>query len=421
MTAPRDSSEAFEKGSPSSADWPYDAFVSYRRSDGRSFTRWLRAVLEGYRLPKSFRASDKRLRLYLDTAFERPVDFWKDNIEPSLSRSRFLLVVITKSVFQARADGSPNWVVQEIRHFTRLPQGGNVVAITLSGEPNGPLPANLRDRFPRLHVIDMRRFRPGPLAMFTRWRLRDDLIPVIGTLHDIPIEETPRLRQEHERRQRVIAWSVAAISSLLVLVLSAVSTYAFRERNTAREAQRSEKTQREMAEERRLEAERSRDEANRQTVLGAWRSAARQAVLAGHDHADDDQASLLAVEALRLYPQTPDQPKYLVEEALQFFLNASAISHVLATDVNDVRTVDLSPDGNWLAGRRIGKLRPHLESTTARLTSEDRRRTGNVVSPRGGIRSRLCARQQTVGCIRPRWHPDLEFPLAELSSTNSQK
>jgi WD40 repeat protein len=355
MTISRTSSEAFEERPLPSPEWLYDAFVSYRRSDGRIFTKWLRGVLESYRLPKSLKAPHKQLRIYVDTAFERPVDFWKDNIEPSLSRSRFLLVVVTESVFLARPDGSPNWVVREIEYFTDLPQGADVVAIILGGEPDGPLPGNLRDRFPRLHVLDMSRFRPGPWAYLTRWKIRDELIPVIGTLHNIPIEDTPRLRQEHERRQRATAWGVAAISMLLVLVLAVFALYAFHQRNVAIKAERNELMEQQIAEKRRLDAERSRDEAERQTVLGAWHSAARQAVLAGHDHTDDDQAALLAVEAQRLYAHTADQPKYLVEEALQLFVNSPAFSHVLATDVDDVRRVDLSPDGNWLAAGGVEK------------------------------------------------------------------
>ena len=83
-------------------------------------------------------------------------------------------------------------MVREIEHFTQLPQGGNILAVTVDAPPDGPLPARLRERFPRQHVIDMRRFRPGFRAALTRSRLREELIPLVGTLRDIPIEDTPR-------------------------------------------------------------------------------------------------------------------------------------------------------------------------------------------------------------------------------------
>ncbi len=52
----------------------YDAFISYRRSDGTAVARWLRRELEGYRPPRSMRERfGRKLKIYLDTAYERGV------------------------------------------------------------------------------------------------------------------------------------------------------------------------------------------------------------------------------------------------------------------------------------------------------------------------------------------------------------
>ena len=51
-------------------EYLYDAFISYRRSDGTNVATWLRRRLQDYRLPRSLSAK-RKLRVYLDTAFER--------------------------------------------------------------------------------------------------------------------------------------------------------------------------------------------------------------------------------------------------------------------------------------------------------------------------------------------------------------
>jgi len=82
----------------------YDAFISYRRSDGATIARWLRRRLQDYTLPPRIAEGRKRLSVYLDTAFERAnEDFWSNNIEPALKASRYLVVVATPNALQPRA------------------------------------------------------------------------------------------------------------------------------------------------------------------------------------------------------------------------------------------------------------------------------------------------------------------------------
>ena len=134
----------------------FDAFISYRRRDGAVVARWLRSRLERYRLPPGLDAGRKPIKAYLDTAFERATqDFWNQNIEPALRRSRCLVVVVTPSVFEPRADGEPSWVGRGVRVFLSLANGRNVVVVTAAGNPLDRLPESLRAEFPRMDVVDL--------------------------------------------------------------------------------------------------------------------------------------------------------------------------------------------------------------------------------------------------------------------------
>src|SRR5262245_983666 len=104
----------------------YDAFISYRRVDAADLARWLRRKLQDYRLPASLEQERKPLRVYLDTTYEQAnEDFWVNNLQPALRQSRFLIVVISPSVFKQNADQNTNWVEREIELFLSLPQSRN--------------------------------------------------------------------------------------------------------------------------------------------------------------------------------------------------------------------------------------------------------------------------------------------------------
>lgn len=86
-------------------DYLYDAFISYRRSDGTNIATWLRRRLQDYRLPPSLSAQRKKLRVYLDTAFERAnEDFWTHNIEPALKSSCNLIVIASPDTLPSPSD-----------------------------------------------------------------------------------------------------------------------------------------------------------------------------------------------------------------------------------------------------------------------------------------------------------------------------
>lgn len=107
----------------------------------------------------------------------------------------------------------------------------------------------------------------------------------------------------------------------VVLVLSAVTSWALLESRKARQ----------------------------HLILAAWQSAARQPVSDLADHTDDDRSSLLDRQALRLHRQTPDQPRYLVEKALQTAISQTVFTHTFSGHQDPVYSVAFAPDGNCLA------------------------------------------------------------------------
>jgi hypothetical protein len=107
----------------------FDAFISYRRSDGASFARRLRRALREFRPPKSIRGSSAPLGIYLDTMYERATnDFYEGVTRPALVGSRYLIVVATPDA-AGRGSGSPDWMRREIDDFEAGPNAGNVIAV----------------------------------------------------------------------------------------------------------------------------------------------------------------------------------------------------------------------------------------------------------------------------------------------------
>jgi hypothetical protein len=72
------------QGSGAPANFPFDAFISYRRSDGKKAARRLRQKLQRYDIRKRLKhARRKKLNVFLDTVYERGAhDFYERNISP---------------------------------------------------------------------------------------------------------------------------------------------------------------------------------------------------------------------------------------------------------------------------------------------------------------------------------------------------
>src|SRR5262249_39058259 len=156
-------------------------------------------------------------QVYLDTTFERASeDFWTQNIEPALRRSRFLIVVITPSVFSQRPDGERNWVEREIELFLSLPQARNIMVVRAPGSPMDLLPGLLQQKYPRIQIVDLSAFRGHMMLPARRASLNDKILTLIASLYASPDSHMPLLRQEQERRRRQAAARGAAVLGVLV-------------------------------------------------------------------------------------------------------------------------------------------------------------------------------------------------------------
>lgn len=213
----------------------YDAFISYRRSDGSVHAQRLCRKLLDYKLPLELKddVSRQELSIYLDTRYERAdSDFFEDTIKPALRESRHLIVVQTPDALKPRDDGTPNWVEREIDYFCSLPQEGREISIALAkGDFNGPLAGDLRRRFPQIQIVDIRRLgslRPG--------KSHHELLKFVGALYEVPRELMPELRQEEAQRRtaRLRMYLTAAV--LLVAVLSGFLSWALYSRDQTQKA-----------------------------------------------------------------------------------------------------------------------------------------------------------------------------------------
>jgi WD40 repeat protein len=249
-------------------DYLYDAFISYRRSDGAKIANWLRRRLQDYKLPPKIAEGRRKLRVYLDTAFERAnEDFWANNIEPALRTSRYLVVVATPDTLQPRADGDQNWVEREIDFFLGLPQGKNVLVVRAKGEFAAEIPARLAQRYPNITIVDMRGFSPLVDPFYVRVPLREHILTVLGTLHNIESPLMPELRMEDARHARSAATRLAIIALTLFVVISGLAIAALVQRNNARaEAKRADNNAEEARKETKI-ANDNADEAKKQTKI----------------------------------------------------------------------------------------------------------------------------------------------------------
>ena len=227
-----------EQSSQELGNFKYDAFISYRRSDGTPLARWLRSRLLSYSLPKSLRpGKQEKLNIYLDTVYERATeDFFSQNIEPSLQQSRFLIVISTPDALQQRPDVSPNWVYREVETFCLLPQGKNILVGLAKGEVYHPLPGDLIERFPRIEIIDFRTLGFARFIWWPKlWRLSEELLKIVAPLYDIKVEDMPLLRLEESRRSQRNLWLTVIFSFILFATMTGLFIWSFLSLASARQ------------------------------------------------------------------------------------------------------------------------------------------------------------------------------------------
>ncbi len=208
----------------------YDAFITYRRSDGAATARWLRRELQRFRAPRRLeRHRNRELKVYLDIAYERgTTDFYEHTIRPALMASRHLIVLATPAAVR-RPRGSDDWIVREVDDFTAGPNGGNVMVARAAGPLDGPLPAGLQERFPNIEIVDLTGVgRFWFLSPVRASRITSEKLKLIAPLLDLLPAEMPILRQEEERAQQVRIGSVAGIGLGVLIAVAGLSVYALR-------------------------------------------------------------------------------------------------------------------------------------------------------------------------------------------------
>ncbi len=215
------------------APFQYDAFISYRRSDGEKFAERLRERLETYRLPKPFQTSPPhKLAIYLDRIYEKAEDdFFEKTIKPSLTSAENLIVVRTPAAVEPRADGKPTWMEREIGIFLKLPQRQNISVALARGTFDDHLPGDLRAVFPNIEIVDVRQ-------LGSRWpRLSDDaLLPFLATLHKIPARRMPELRREESRRRTARLTVLFSLAAVVTALLGVALFFALTSRARLQEA-----------------------------------------------------------------------------------------------------------------------------------------------------------------------------------------
>jgi WD40 repeat protein len=99
-----------------------------------------------------------------------------------------------------------------------------------------------------------------------------------------------------------------------------------------------------------VRAQRAQNVAVQAEETAIWQSLARESVLVSTGHIDDDLAALLARQSMLIHDRIPDQPQYMVENALQRAAEPEEFGQSLLAGQNrNVLTVAFSPDGTRLA------------------------------------------------------------------------
>jgi WD40 repeat protein len=209
-------------------DHKHNAFLSYRRRDGRSAAHWLRNRLLRFRLPEELRGGPvAELDIYLDVIYERATrDFFGDVILPNLHGSDHLIVIVSPRTFAQAAD--VDWMRMEVDAFCDGRPDARIIAVVTFGDIGMMLPFDIGLRFPRIEIIDLR--KRGVLLQVLwppyRWKLNDEVLKVAAALHRVSDAEMPVLRREEQRRRQRRLWAAALTATLLSLLLAGLSAWA---------------------------------------------------------------------------------------------------------------------------------------------------------------------------------------------------
>jgi tetratricopeptide (TPR) repeat protein len=238
----------------------YRAFLSYSHRD-KAWADWLHKALETYRLPAALVGRETPLGpiparlapVFRDRDELAAATDLSHEINDALAGSLFLVVVCSPAAAASR------WVNEEIIAFKRVHGDARVRAIIVDGEPFSGDPATecfpqaLRHRFNA--AGEMTTEPAEPIAADARPQgdgKKFALSKLVAGLTGARLDEL--IQREQQRRNARLATLAAGLAAL-VLVLSALTWDALRQRNAARLAQAEAQAQRAQAEFQRDEAQ----------------------------------------------------------------------------------------------------------------------------------------------------------------------
>ncbi|MDE2446394.1 MAG: hypothetical protein KGO94_09455, partial [Alphaproteobacteria bacterium] len=213
----------------------YDAFISYRRSDGARAAARLRKRLLSFKLPKSLLAGtqQRRLSIFMDTAYERgAADFYDQTIKPALMSARWLIIIATPDAVQR--DKGDDWISREVQDFSKGSHRTNVILARAKGEFLDRMPADVDKRFPHMQIVDIRNDSFfSHLSPQVNARFNNEILKIAGPLFDVSLDNMPKLRREEEKRQMFRLGMVSGVLASLVAATIGASYYTFSKANEA--------------------------------------------------------------------------------------------------------------------------------------------------------------------------------------------
>ena len=243
----------------------YDAFISYRHTKlDTAVADKLQRLLERYVPPSSVTGGKpaKKLRIFRDETELPTSSNLSEDIRNALERSRFLIVICSKTTAQSK------WCMEEITYFKELHGGKTDKILTLltDGEPSEVFPPELRTEI-RTHInaygiayqemVDIEPLAANVTASSEKESLKKlnrEYLRIAAPLYGCGYDML------YNRNQRRFMRRVVVVSAALVLFLAAFTIYSvimlvqistqrdeLVERNIQIDAQRGELTERNTA------------------------------------------------------------------------------------------------------------------------------------------------------------------------------
>ena len=212
----------------------YKAYISYSHRDDK-WASWLHRALESYRVPRKLvgtktdvgKVPARVIPIFRDRDDLSSAADLGDIVQQTLSDSENMIVICSPNSVAS------HWVNEEIRQFARMGRKEQIFCVIVDGDPGGVGKASAC--FPAaLAEIGMQE----PLAADVRkWADGKHLskLKIISGMLGLPLDQ---LRQRDlQKRQKVWAFaSVAALASIVVLILAVTSQITAQQRRDSGES-----------------------------------------------------------------------------------------------------------------------------------------------------------------------------------------